>query len=276
MNTPHIPLPIIEVPTTDPKIPVFNRFYLPRIKTDHRTPLDSLLASAKCQTGAWENACKLYSNVPDHPGYKRFILVRYEPDGIDREEVLRSFEDGDIRPATLKEMLAVTTQHLESYGISRVIALGSSNINSPELSRSSQGLLYRLCNTRKMHLRWLKSIETFPLMDWRKEYSHLHLTEGVGGWKSRCVFLGVVLNREFDTRLVDMKISIADYRALPRHDFYPNLEHAAMGSRYVAESGYICKVVRNDEIFPKQFGQRLIPLPKNIGLQYYRPVFTDI
>lgn len=274
MKKQNIPLPIIQVSTTDRKISPFNRFFCPWTHTDHRDPLDSLLKSAHCQTAAWENACNVYPNVQSHPGYKRFVLVHYEPEGITGDEVLHSFEEVAIRPATLREVLAVTAQHLKSCGNTTVIALGSSNIQSSKLSYASQGSLYRLFNTRRMHTQWLKRIEAFPLVEWRHSYSHLRLTKGVGGWKSECVFLGVVLNREFDTRLVDMKISTVEYLALPKHDFYGNLEHVALGSKYVAESGHVCEVVRGAEMFAKQWGAGL-SFPK-IGLRHYRPVFTDI
>lgn len=274
MKKQNTPLPIIQVLTKNRKIPVFNRFDISWVHTDHRDPLDSLLASAQCQTGAWENACKVYPCVQSHPGRKRFALFHYEPEGITRDEVLRSFEDAHIRPATLGEMLAVTAQYLTSRGNTTVIALGSSNIQTPELSYSSQSLLYRLFITRKTHTRWQRSVEVFPSLNWRNSYSHLHLTKGIGGWKSECLFLGVVLNRDFDTRLVDLKISTDEYHDLPKYDTYPNLEYAPLGSRYVAESGYICEVVHGSEMFTSQWGAGT-SVPK-IGLRYYRPVFTDV
>lgn len=247
----------------------------PQIYTDHRDSLDSLLTSAHCQTGAWEDACKVQSNVQSHPGRKRFVLVHYEREGIRSDEVRRSFEDAGIRPATLEEMLALAAQYLVSRGDTTVIALGSSNIQSPELSYASRGFWYRLLITRKMHARWQRDIEVFPSMNWRNTHSHLRLKNGRSGWKSECVFLGVVQNRDFNTRLVDLKISTTDYLALPKHDFYPNLEHVRLGTRYIAESGYICEVVRDDQVFPKQHQKAMTSIPR-IGLRHYRPVFTDI
>jgi hypothetical protein len=274
VNRQHIPLSIIQVTTADWKIPNFNRFFLPQIYTDYGKPLNSLLKSARCNTSALKEARKVLPNVQSPPGRKRFVLVHYEHEGITPEEVLRSFKDACIRPATLEDMLALTSQYLASRGDTTVIALGSSNIRFPELSHESRNRLYRLFITRKMHARWQKNVEVFPLMDWGNTYSHLRLTKGVGGWKSGVTFLGVVEDREFDIRLVDLKISTAEYLALPKWDRYPDIEHAPLGTRYVTESGYICRVVKGSEMFIKQRDPGM-PTPK-IGLRYYRPVFTDI
>lgn len=271
----HIPLAIIQVSTEDRKIPEFNRFWCPQIYTDHRNPLDSLLTSAHCQTGAWESACKVRPNVQSSPGRKRFVLVHYEREGIRSDEVRRSFEDAGIRPATLEEMLALTAQYLASRGDATVIALGSSNIQSPELSYASQDFWYRLLITRKMHARWQRDIEVFPSMNWRNTHSHLRLTNGRSGWKSECVFLGVVQNRDFNTRLTDLKISTVGYLNLPDHSFYTDPGQVELGSKYVAKSGCVCEFVDSNHIIPKQYPNAQTSNPR-VGLRHYRPVFTDI
>lgn len=217
----------------------------------------------------------MHPNVQNHPGRKRFVLVQYEPEGITAEEAIRSLWNGYIRPATLQEMLAVTGQHLAMFERATIIALGSSNIKSPELAFASQSCWYRAFTSQKRHLRWQKTVEVFPSLRWAGDNSHLHLTKGAGGWKSENLYLGVVREREFDQDLVDMKISVQNYLELPDHNFYPNLEHAPLEAMYVAESGYICEVVRGSQMFKKQQTHSRTPTPK-IGLRCYRPVFTDI
>jgi hypothetical protein len=276
----HIPLPVIQVPIGDCMIPTFDRFGLiPRIYTDPATPLTSLIHPALCRTSPRETSCfEFRSNVPDDPGFKRFALFHFNIVGVTSEMVKDSFSRAYIRPATLKEMLMVTSHHLKDYGEATVIALGSSNIQSPELSYSSMARLYRLFTSRRRHLKWLKSIETFPLMDWRNRDSHLRPTKGVGGWKSNYVFLGVVKNREFDLKLLDMKITVEKYLSLPRWNTLSGdfMSKGEIGTLFVYSDGTIRKLVKSEDMDVQQLGSCIFAgTPYGRGLIHYRPIFVQ-
>lgn len=261
-------------------IPAFDRFHLPRIKTDPDTPFTSLVPCALCRTSSREaSRLNLRSNVDDSPGFKRFALFHFNTIGITSGMVIDSLERAFIRPATFKEMLVVTSHHLKDYGEATVIALGSSNIQSPELSYSSMSLLYRLFTPRRIHLKWLKSIETFPMMDWRNQSSHLCLTKGAGGWRSNCVFLGVVKNREFDLKLLDMKITVEKYLSLPRWNTLSSdfMSKGEIGTLFVYSDGTIRKLVKSEDVDVRQFDSDILTgrSPCERSLIHYRPIFVQ-
>jgi hypothetical protein len=215
--------------------------------------------------------------VDESPGFKRFALFHFNTVGVTSDMVKDSFSRAYIRPATLKEMLVVTGHHLKDYGEATVIALGSSNIQSPELSYSSMSLLYRLFILRRSHLKWLKSVETFPLMDWRNQDSHLRPTKGAGGWKSNCVFLGVVKNREFDLKLLDMKITVEKYLSLPHWNTLPDdfMSKGEIGTLFVYSDGTIRKLVKGSDINANQFGAGCLSGVPERGFVHYRPIFVQ-
>ncbi len=214
----------------------------------------------------------------------RFGIFRFESDQVTSKDVLAFFTANHIKRATTRDLL-MFEEHYKMVVGDKLIALGCSNASQIELATSGICSLHNIARKIIGSKKYIDPRKiSYPMLakprrhELRLDLTHDHPTP----WNCEHLFLGKIMCiAKYDEWMNRLAISLKEYRALPTREKLPKNPFCkeCLGKRYVTEQGWVCEIIRGEEVdYQQALLQGFDPvhtIPDYAG-RMYRPVFTEL